>query len=122
MNMEYLRNVVSLRLEAEACIGCGRCVEVCPHGVFGMADEKSVIADRDACMECGACALNCPVDALKVNSGVGCAEGLLNAALGCSGACCGEKETCCCGGSESETKESQGSGCCGTTDGKAGGV
>ena len=110
MKMEYLRNVVTLRLDVERCIGCGRCVEVCPHGVFTLADGKSVMADRDACMECGACARNCPVKALEVRSGVGCAAGLLNLALGRSGTCCGEKEECCGGGTESEKNESKGSG------------
>ena len=77
-----------------------------------MADGKSVMADRDACMECGACAINCPVEALEVQSGVGCASGLLNVALGRRGACCGEKEACGCGGSESAKNDSKGSGCC----------
>jgi NAD-dependent dihydropyrimidine dehydrogenase PreA subunit len=96
MQMEYLKNVVSLRLDPDACTGCGRCAEVCPHNVFALEERKSRIANRDACMECGACALNCPVDALHVNSGVGCAVGLLNAALGRDGACCGEKQACRC--------------------------
>ena len=100
MKMEYLRNVVSLRLDVETCIGCGRCLEVCPHGVFVLENGKSRIATRDACMECGACARNCPVDALSVNSGVGCAVGLLNAALGRKGSCCAEDQACCCDNGE----------------------
>lgn len=65
-----------------------------------MDGAKSQIAERDACMECGACALNCPVEALAVESGVGCAVGLLNAALGREGACCGERRAGCCSESE----------------------
>ena len=30
----YLRDVVTLRLEREKCIGCGMCLQVCPHAVF----------------------------------------------------------------------------------------
>jgi len=96
MKMAYLQDVVSLRLDRDACIGCGRCLDVCPHGVFILDEGKSRIADRDACMECGACARNCPVDALWVKNGVGCAVGILNAALGRNAACCGEKQSCCC--------------------------
>ncbi len=96
MKMAYLKDVVSLQLDRDACMGCGRCLEVCPHGVFAMEGGKSRIDERDACMECGACARNCPVDALSVNNGVGCAAGLLNSALGLKSNCCGESQSCCC--------------------------
>ncbi|KAA0892119.1 mercury methylation ferredoxin HgcB [Oryzomonas rubra] len=74
----YLQNVVTLELDQAACIGCGRCLEVCPHQVFSLAEKKASLADRDACMECGACALNCPVKAITVDAGVGCASGMIN--------------------------------------------
>ena len=74
----YLRDVVTLELDRETCIGCGRCVEVCPHQVFVIEERKAGMADRDACMECGACALNCPVRAISVDAGVGCASGMIN--------------------------------------------
>ena len=73
----YLANVATLEIAAHGCICCGRCVEVCPHGVITLDDGRAVIADLDACMECGACARNCPVDVISVQSGVGCASGLL---------------------------------------------
>lgn len=74
----YLKNVATLVLDREACIGCGRCEEVCPHQVFEVADRKARIVALDACMECGACALNCPVRAIRVEAGVGCASGMVN--------------------------------------------
>ena len=74
----YLKNVATLKLDQPTCIGCGRCVEVCPHQVFEVALKKAFIRDLDACMECGACALNCPVKAITVDSGVGCASGMIN--------------------------------------------
>jgi ferredoxin len=74
----YLKDVTTLALDRAVCIGCGRCVEVCPHQVFAVADRKAEMIDRDACMECGACALNCPVKALAVDAGVGCASGLIS--------------------------------------------
>lgn len=74
----YLKDVVTLQLNGEACVGCGRCLEVCPHQVFAPDGKRVLIADRDACIECGACALNCPVKAITVAAGVGCASGMIN--------------------------------------------
>jgi NAD-dependent dihydropyrimidine dehydrogenase PreA subunit len=74
----YLQGVVTLQLDKESCIGCGLCVEACPHGVFGVADRKAFFREIDACIECGACALNCPVKAITVDAGVGCAAGMIN--------------------------------------------
>jgi NAD-dependent dihydropyrimidine dehydrogenase PreA subunit len=74
----YLQEVATLELEPSLCIGCGRCVEVCPHQVFDIEGKRALVADRDACMECGACAKNCPAAAIAVEAGVGCATGLIN--------------------------------------------
>lgn len=74
----YLKDVVTLAYNREACVGCGRCEEVCPHQVFTLSGKKAALVDRDACMECGACALNCPVKAIAVDAGVGCASGMIN--------------------------------------------
>jgi len=99
MKHRYLKNVTTLNFDTKRCVGCGRCCEVCPHGVFEM-DGKARIVDRDACMECGACAMNCPVKAIKVKAGTGCAAAIIMSwftgkepTCGCfdddDGACCG---------------------------------
>jgi len=80
--------VATLQLDQELCIGCGICEIVCPHAVFQMTDGLAKIHDRDACMECGACSLNCETEAISVQSGVGCAAAVINAALGRTGDCC----------------------------------
>lgn len=74
----YLSGVATLGLDQDVCTGCGRCVEVCPHQVFGLDKGLARILDLDACMECGACSRNCPAGALSVISGMGCASGLMN--------------------------------------------
>ena len=102
----YLKNGETLELRVEPCTGCGACVEVCPHGVFSIADGKARVRDRSACMECGACMKNCPVRAITVESGVGCAEAMIRQAItgsktatcGCGGD--GEASSCCCSGDE----------------------
>ena len=114
--LRYLANVVTLDLDEKVCNGCGMCVTVCPHRVFKIAPREArthgdescsdcgacldsddclfetsgrmaVIVDRDACIECGACALNCPVDAIRVQTGSGCATAVLLGAIGRSSEC-----------------------------------
>lgn len=95
--MRYLKNVTTLQLNTEKCIGCGRCIEVCPHGVFVIVNSKAKINDRDVCMECGACAMNCPVEAISVESGVGCAAGIITGVLrGTEPTCDCTKNSSCC--------------------------
>jgi NAD-dependent dihydropyrimidine dehydrogenase PreA subunit len=88
MELVYLTDVTTLALSDEACTGCGVCLEVCPRSVFRMEDKKAIIDNRDACIECGACALNCAFEALSVRTGVGCANAVINRALGRKSACC----------------------------------
>lgn len=105
----YLKNVVTLALDEQACIGCKMCVAVCPQAVLVMADNKRAkIVDRDDCMECGACARNCPVGAVTVQAGVGCAIAVINSMLG-------RKSGCCClveDGDEAGKDQDGCSGCC----------
>lgn len=77
MNNKYLKNVVTLTLLAEKCVGCGICTDVCPHGVFCIDGKKAQVKDKNRCMECGACAMNCPAKAISVDSGVGCAAAVI---------------------------------------------
>lgn len=93
--MKYLKNVATLKLDIEKCVGCGQCLAVCPHGVFDLSGGKAHISNLDACMECGACAKNCPVDALRVKTGTGCASDIINGLLDGSGECCCDKGGCC---------------------------
>ena len=105
--LKYLENVVTLQLDGKACNGCGMCVFVCPHAVFEIKDRKVVFADRDSCIECGACAINCPVNAIRVQTGAGCAAGVLLGAIGIDSCC-----SSACGASPAVAESNQ-SGCCG---------
>jgi NAD-dependent dihydropyrimidine dehydrogenase PreA subunit len=73
--------VNTLEYKPELCINCGMCSTVCPHGVFNPGKDAAEIVRFDTCMECGACQLNCSVNAIKVDSGVGCATAMILAAL-----------------------------------------
>ena len=91
----YLTNVSTIELDSAACVGCGACETVCPHGVFMIEDHKARIVDRDGCMECGACATNCSENAITVTPGVGCAEYIIMTWIkGKNAAACGEVKCC----------------------------
>jgi len=77
MQHRYLKNVTTLTYDEKLCAGCGRCEEVCPHGVFALDEKKARITDKDLCMECGACSMNCPAGAISVSAGVGCAAAII---------------------------------------------
>lgn len=79
--LQYLKNVVTLKLNPDLCTGCGMCTMVCPHAVFELVNGKARIIDIDDCMECGACSNNCRFGAISVKAGVGCAAGILNGIL-----------------------------------------
>lgn len=98
--MKYLSNTVTLEYSPERCVGCGICVEICPHGVFAIEHKKAVILERDRCMECGACAANCAFGALGVAKGVGCAAALINSLI------TGGEPSCDC------SRENKSGSCC----------
>jgi NAD-dependent dihydropyrimidine dehydrogenase PreA subunit len=120
--LRYLENVVTLQLDVETCNGCSMCVMVCPHEVFDIQERKAVIIDRNACIECGACAINCPVNAIRVQTGAGCATGILLGAIGKGNECssgCGvspavteSTQTGCSGTSTENTNTDSGESCC----------
>jgi len=101
----YLKNVATIALNTDKCVGCGLCEMVCPHGVFEMKERKVYLSDKDACMECGACALNCPTKALSVEQGVGCALAIINGWL------TGGEPSCDCSTSEIVSKNNKAK-CC----------
>lgn len=54
-------------LSQSRCIGCNKCVEICPTNVYeGSPGEIPVIARQSECQTCFLCEAYCPVDALYV--------------------------------------------------------
>ena len=61
----------SLVLDQDACIGCGRCTEVCPTGVYvlDVGGERRVarLENATVCELCTACVKQCPTGAIDAN-------------------------------------------------------
>lgn len=94
MKLKYLKNVSTLKLDKEKCVGCGMCINVCPHSVFEIRENKAEIVLLDSCMECGACLKNCAFSAILVSPGVGCASAIIKGFL------TGTEPSCDCSGGE----------------------
>jgi NAD-dependent dihydropyrimidine dehydrogenase PreA subunit len=96
-SLTYIKDVTTLQLISDKCIGCGVCEVVCPHRVFIIKERKANIIDRDLCIECGACSKNCPVAAIQVDAGVGCASAIIYSWLtGNEPSCdCDSGSNCC---------------------------
>lgn len=62
--------MVGVRIREERGSGCGKCVEVCPAGVFEMVEEGGRKVSRvmrgEECCACRACELKCPEQAVEV--------------------------------------------------------
>lgn len=63
-NPESMRSSIQIKSLPGQCIGCGRCVEVCPAGCH-VIDEAGHQFDRGNCQSCGRCSEACPAGALQ---------------------------------------------------------
>jgi NAD-dependent dihydropyrimidine dehydrogenase PreA subunit len=54
-------------VDAEKCVGCGECVEICPVEVYELKDEKSVVVKEEECLGCESCVEVCEQKAITVS-------------------------------------------------------
>ncbi len=53
-------------VDADKCIGCEECVDVCPVDVYEIEDGKSVVANGDECLGCESCVEVCEQGAITI--------------------------------------------------------
>ena len=58
------REIIPPKVIENKCIGCERCVAVCPSFVLEMAEEKSRVVRGEWCIGCGHCGAVCPNEAI----------------------------------------------------------
>lgn len=61
--VKYSRKVV---YETEKCVGCDKCVFICPYAAIEAEPFATPKILHDYCMGCGACALVCPHNAIQI--------------------------------------------------------
>lgn len=54
-----------IEIHRDVCIGCFRCIEVCPRGVYEFENKKSRVANLNACVLCKSCFSQCPTGAIN---------------------------------------------------------
>lgn len=64
-NPEGISRRPQLVFTPQRCIGCGRCLDLCPQGVHRLVDGRHLI-EWDRCLGCGACAEECYSEALRL--------------------------------------------------------
>ena len=55
---------MSIHIDEKNCIGCGKCVDICPGNLIILRNKKAAIRDVRDCWGCTACVKICPKNAV----------------------------------------------------------
>jgi len=64
---ETTTSTARVAIHTGRCTGCGKCLQVCPYGVFTANGSTAVAANADACRLCGHCVQVCPAGAITLS-------------------------------------------------------
>lgn len=53
-----------ISVDEKICIGCKKCVDICPGNLLTLKNSRAVIRDVRDCWGCTACVKSCPVNAI----------------------------------------------------------
>jgi coenzyme F420-reducing hydrogenase delta subunit len=65
-NLVIKKDSLKAVYDTEKCVGCGKCVFVCPYEAIVWKDMSTPEIKTEDCMGCGACALVCPHQAIEL--------------------------------------------------------
>jgi heterodisulfide reductase subunit A len=54
-------------VDADACTGCGTCVQVCPYGAIERGEDRKAVVTPVLCKGCGTCVATCPERAIDIH-------------------------------------------------------
>ena len=57
------------KINKKKCVGCGKCLEICPAGVIKINEKKAFI-DNTGCIKCYCCHEVCPYEAIDVKRSI----------------------------------------------------
>ena len=56
---------MSIKINSSSCVGCRKCVEVCPGNLIKIEDKKAVIKRERDCWGCTSCLKECKTGAIE---------------------------------------------------------
>ena len=55
-----------INFDADKCVGCGQCVDICPVQVWELQDGKSAPVREEECLGCESCSGVCEQEAISI--------------------------------------------------------